>query len=126
VVASLAQDGRSPAIYGLVQEAGVTDAAGASPQVTAEVGYGPQGSDPTSQAGWRFFAASFNAACTTCGTSDEYMGSFDLPAPGLYAFTYRVSLDGGLNHTYCDLDGAGSQTGLTFSSSQLGTLEVDP
>src|SRR5262245_4286922 len=38
--------GASPTIFGQLYEAGVTESAGGSPSVTAEVGYGPPGSDP--------------------------------------------------------------------------------
>ena len=45
---------------------------------------------------------------------------------GLYSYTYRFSLDGGFGWTYCDLDGAGSGSGLTFDASQLGGMTVTP
>ena len=46
-----------------------------------------------------------------------------MPAPGAYPYTARISLDGGA-WTYCDLNGAGSNSGLTFETTQLGALTV--
>jgi hypothetical protein len=60
------------------------------------------------------------------GNDDEYVGTFTAPAAGTYAYTYRFSFDAGLNWTYCDLNGAGSNAGLAFESAQLGVLTVTP
>ena len=46
------------------------------------------------------------------------------PAAGSYAYTSRASFDG-VNWTYCDLDGAGDNGGLDFSTSQLGAMTVN-
>jgi hypothetical protein len=109
-------------VYGRIYEAGVTDPAGASGSVTAEVGYGPTDSNPTTESGWTWTAASFNLQS---GNDDEYQASFTAPATvGTYAYTYRFSLDGGTTWTYCDIDGAGSNANLGFEVTQLGQLTV--
>ena len=114
----------SPEIFGRIFEAGVTDPAGPSSQVDAQVGYGPSGSDPTTQPqGWVFYPASYNAQI---GDQDEYANTLTVLSDGLYSYTYRFSLDGGFGWTYCDLDGAGSGSGLTFDASQLGGMTVTP
>jgi hypothetical protein len=43
-----------------------------------------------------------------------------------FAYTFRFSQDNGLKWTYCDLDGAGSNAGLLFDTSQLGVMTVTP
>jgi IPT/TIG domain len=111
-------------IYGQIYEAGTTDLAGASANVSAQVGYGPSGTDPTTQpTDWTYVNASFNAQV---GNNDEYQASFVAPASGSYLYTYRFSLDGGASYTYCDLDGAGSSNGFDYSSTQLGAMTVNP
>ena len=114
--------GTSPTIFGRLFEAGVTPAAGPSASVTAQIGYGPPGSDPRVTAGWVWAPASFNAQI---GNDDEYQAALNLP-PGAYSYTFRFSFDGGASFTLGDLDGAGSNAGLTFSAAQLGTATAAP
>lgn len=113
----------TPLIYGRIYEQGVTEPAGASAMVIAEVGYGPSGSDPTTSMAWQWFPATFNVQL---GNDDEYQSSFVVNTAGTYAYTYRFSLDGGTDWTAADLNGAGSNSGLTFEPSQLGVLTVTP
>ncbi|MEK6607344.1 MAG: hypothetical protein AABZ30_06765 [Myxococcota bacterium] len=116
----------SEAIYGQVFEAGVTDASSAaSDAIVGEVGYGPPGSDPTAEAGWRFFATAPNPAFGGFGgPDDEHAGFLQLATSGFYAYAYRFSLDGGLGFTYCDTNGAGSNAGQDFDAGELGAIEV--
>ena len=94
----------SPVIYGRVYETNVTEAAGPSAIVSAEVGYGPNGSDPRLDPNWLWFPAAFNVQV---GNDDEYQGLFTLPAyDGNYRYTFRFSLDGGNTLTAGDLNGA--------------------
>jgi hypothetical protein len=113
----------SDTIYGRIYELGVTEAAGANAVVIAEVGYGPAGSDPRISGGWSWFSTTFNVQV---GNDDEYEGSFAVATPGNYSYTYRFSLDGGSSWTAADLDGAGSNPGLSFDPNQLGSLTVVP
>jgi hypothetical protein len=109
-------------IYGRVVEAGFTEAPGANASVVAEVGFGPANINPTTQSGWQFFPTLYSMQV---GTADEYRGSLTVSAPGSYRYTYRASLDG-VQWTYCDLDGSGSNAGATFEISQLPVLTVTP
>jgi hypothetical protein len=109
-------------IFGRIFEDGVTQPAGAPTGVIAEVGYGPDNINPTTQSGWSFFPATFNLQV---GNDDEFMGSFSAPATaGKYRYTYRFSLDG-MTWTYCDLNGAGSNANLSFEVTQLPVLTVN-
>lgn len=115
----------SELIYGRIFEAGLTEAAGAAATVVAQLGYGPAGSDPTSP-DWVWVDATFN---TQVGNDDEYAASLTIPTPGSYSYTYRFAIDDGstpLVFSYADLDGAGTNTGLSFDPSQLGSLTVNP
>lgn len=113
-------------LFGRIFEAGVTEAAGAPAGVLAEVGYGPDATDPTANSEWQFVAAAYNMQF---GNDDEFMATLLAPAVGAttdFLFTYRFSFDDGFNYTYCDLDGAGSDPGLDFSAAQLGVMTVNP
>jgi len=123
---SLAAGQDSGLVYGRYFETGLTGMGSPAANVVAEVGYGPLTANPENQSGWTWSTpASFNASCNNCGNNDEYMQSFAAPATaGTYAYTYRFSLDNGATWTYCDLDGAGSNSGLQFDVTQLPTLTV--
>ena len=120
-----ASPGQSVSVFGKIYEAGVTEAAGPDPAVSAEVGYGPAGTDPRSAPGWVFSSASYNAQV---GNDDEYGAAIVAPAVDTpttsYSYVYRFSFDGGNSATYCDLDGAGSSSDQTFDLSAMGTMEV--
>ena len=111
----------SSAIFGRIFESVLTPAAGAHPSVTAELGYGPSGSDPRTSAVWMFVPAFFNSQV---GNDDEYVGSFVAPLiNGTYSYTYRFSIDGS-TWTAADLDGAGSNSALFFDPSNLGQFTI--
>jgi hypothetical protein len=112
-------------VYGQLYEMNFTEAAGPPAGWSAQVGYGPQGSDPRLLAGWHFFDAGWNIQVDN---NDEFQASFAAPAsPGIYSYAYRFSNDGGGTFSYCDTDGAGSNGGLTFEPAMLGQMTVaDP
>jgi hypothetical protein len=111
-------------VYGRVYEPTVTDT-GMPPAATlvGQLGYGPQTSNPEIGTGWTWTAASYN---TNFGNDAEFMASFTAPAAGSYAYAYRFSLDSGATWTVCDLNGAGSNSGLTFETPQVGLMTVTP
>lgn len=119
--------GQSTAVvFGRLYEASLTPPAGAPAGVLAQVGYGPDGSNPMVSTAWRWTSASFNAQF---GNDDEFGASFGAPTVAVttdFAYTYRFSFDGGQTFTYCDLDGAGSNAGLTFEAAKLGNMTVTP
>lgn len=109
-------------IYGRIFESGVTEAGGANGTVRAQVGYGPVTANPQNQPGWIWADATFNVQV---GNDDEYQRTLTAPAAGTWNYTTRFSLDG-IHWTYCDLNGAGSNSGLDFDLTQLGVLTVTP
>lgn len=103
-------------IYGQVYIEGVTSEAGATPSLLAEVGYGPDGSQP-SAASWQWFDASFNVQV---GNNDEFVGNLLPTSVGTFDVAYRYSTDGGTSWIYADLDG--SDNG--YSPAQAASLVV--
>ena len=113
----------SPTVYGRVYEATITDPAGPSAIIVGELGLGPANVNPTTQSGYTFFPTTFNVQM---GNDDEYQASLTAPmTPGSYRYVYRFTKDG-QKWTYCDLNGAGSDPGLTFDLTQLPVLTVAP
>jgi hypothetical protein len=117
---TVAAGGSTGSIYAQAYEAGSTEAAGAATNLQAQIGYGPVNVNPENQSGWLWFPATFG---TNQGNNDEWSTSFTAPATGSYRYTARFSYDG-LQWTYCDVNGAGSNPGLNFEANQLGTLTV--
>ncbi|MDC0712286.1 Ig-like domain-containing protein [Stigmatella sp. ncwal1] len=119
---SVSRNQPTPSLFGQIYEAGVTEAPGPYGDLLAEVGYGTGGTDPRSHISWRFFPTAYNVQV---GNNDEFTGTFVAPqATGSYSYTYRFSFDNGLNWTYCDTDGAGSNEDLLFEPTKLGTMTV--
>ncbi len=108
---------RTPNIYGQVWIDGVTDQAGPAPSLMAELGFGPDGSNPATDPGWRWVQASFN---TDAGNNDEYVASLLPDALGTYDYAYRYSVTAGRDWLYADLDG----TSNGYSPAQAGDLAV--
>ena len=107
-------------VYGRVFESFVTEASGADPRITMQLGVGPIGSDPRTTI-WAWVATAFNVQV---GNNDEYVGVLAAPSvTSTYSYTTRVTRDG-TNWTYCDLDASGSNMGFDFSTAQLGVLTV--
>ena len=110
-------------VTGRIYEAGVTESAGANPRVLAQLGYGLTSANPQYEPGWNWTDIAFD---NQEGTSDQYLGSFIAPTtPGIYRYATRFSIDG-VQWTYCDLNGAGSNSTLAFTLDQLGVLTVTP
>jgi hypothetical protein len=114
-------------IYGRIFEAGITETAGASAAVAAQLGWGPPTANPQTDPGWTWVPASYSSQV---GNNDEYQATFATPAAGSYRYAYRFSLDGGVTWTYCDANqgdfGAGSNPGLLFELGDLPVLTVTP
>ena len=88
-------------IYGQVWAQGVTDAPGQGAGILAQVGYGPDGTQPTDP-GWSWFAMSYNV---DVGNNDEYLGSFVPTQVGTFDYATRFSGDGGVTWNLADLNG---------------------
>ena len=118
---SVAAGAPTPLIFGRIYQAGLTEPAGPPAGITAQVGYGPAGSDPRSTPGWLWFDTTWNPSCPDCGNDDEFMNTLTVTAAGQYSYAYRFSRDGGYTFVYADLP-PGTSDG--FSASSLGALQV--
>ena len=115
-------------IYGHVFIEGCTEEQGsACESLTAQVGHGPDGVDPSVDEGqFAWTDAAYNtefypAEGAEDYNNDEFMATITEDTEGVYKYAYRVSGDGGGTWTYCDL-WLGSDDG--FSPSSMGTLTV--
>ncbi len=106
-------------IYGQVWIDGVTSAPGATPGLLAQVGFGPDGSNPASDPAWTWVDAVFHAQA---GNNDEFKGQLLPEFVGEYDYAYRYSTTGGRDWVYADLDGIGND----YDPAQAGALTVNP
>jgi glycosidase len=106
-------------IYGQVWIDGHTYLAGPTEGLLAQVGYGPDGSNPDGNPDWIWVDAVFNV---DAGNNDEFMGQLLPEAVGTNDYAYRYSTTGGLYWLYADLDG----TGNGYDPAQAGDLTVTP
>lgn len=108
---------RTDSIYGQVWIDGVTSQAGPMPGLRAQVGFGPDGTDPASNPAWVWVDATFN---TDAGNNDEFQGSLLPEVVGTFDYAYRYSTTAGRDWLHADLDG----TGNGYAASQAGALTV--
>jgi hypothetical protein len=112
-------------VYGQVFAPGVTTIAadaGAPTGLEAQLGLGPTMVDPAGAdggGGWSWVPAAFNVP--VAGGGVEYQARLTGPAPGMYAYVYRVRYQGGA-WAYCDADGLAN--GYQFA--QQGALTALP
>ena len=106
-------------IYGQVWIDGVTLHPGQTPTLFAQVGYGPDGSEPLDNPAWVWSDAVYN---TDSGENDEFMGTLLPEAIGTFDYAYRYTTNGGLSWTYADKDG----TNNGYAADQAGSLTVLP
>lgn len=93
--------GQSTATNAHVLVTGVTDAVGQGAAVTAEVGFGPPGTQPGTWVDWQ--PATFAGDAIVF---DKYAKAIAAPAtPGMYDVAYRFRYQAKA-YVYCDLDGA--------------------
>lgn len=107
-------------VYGQVYIEGVTSQPGPTPGLIAQLGYGPQDSDPRAWNTW--IDMKFNV---DSGNNDEYMGTLQPTDAGMYSYFTRYSTDGGTTWTYGDLDGIGDGS-FAQQTNAPGTLTVHP
>jgi glycosidase len=106
-------------IYGQVWIDGKTSLPGPTEGLQAQVGYGPDGSNPDGNPDWIWYDAVFNV---NAGNNDEFKGQLLPEVVGTYDYAYRYSTTAGVEWLYADLDG----TGNGYSPSQAGILTVLP
>nr|MBA2769583.1 alpha-amylase [Sporichthyaceae bacterium] len=108
---------RTPEVYGQVYIPGATSDPGATPSLRAQLGWGPDGSEPAAAAGWRWVEATFN---TDAGNNDEFKASLLPDQMGTFDYAYRYTTTNGVEWLYADLDG----TGNGYQTDQAGSLVV--
>ena len=109
---------RTDTAYGQVWIDGVTNQPGATPGLRAQLGYGPDGSNPDGNAAWTWVNGAFN---TDAGNNDEFMASLLPEATGAFDYACRYSTTGGRDWVYADLDGSGGG----YQPAQAGALTVN-
>jgi glycosidase len=109
---------RTPNAYGQVWIDGVTNQPGQTPNLHAQLGYGPANSDPNGNPAWSWVDASFN---TDAGNNDEFMASLLPESVGSFDYAFRYSTTNGTTWVYADLDGIGNG----YDPAQAGKLTVN-
>ncbi len=105
-------------IYGQVYINGVTDLPGATPGLLAQVGYGPNESDPRGNANWTWFEAAFN---TQAGNNDEFVATLLPEAIGEFDYVYRYSTNGAVSWVYAYENGLVTDP---YDQTKAGDLTV--
>ena len=108
---------RTDTVYGQVWIDGATSAAGPTPGLRAQLGFGPDGSTPSDS--WTWVDAAFNV---DAGNNDEFAASLLPEQTGTFDYAYRYSTTGGRDWVYADLDGIGNG----YSPASAGHLVVSP
>jgi glycosidase/fibronectin type 3 domain-containing protein len=108
---------RTDSVYGQVWIDGVTNKPGPTDTLRAQLGFGPDGSDPAGNAAWTWVEATFNV---DAGNNDEFVASMLPDAVGTFDYAYRYTTTDGRDWTYADLDGIGNG----YSPAQAGSLAV--
>jgi hypothetical protein len=93
---------RTDDVYGQVWIDGATSQPGPTPGLIAQLGFGPEGSNPDGNAEWTWEAAVFNV---DTNNNDEFKASLLPESTGTFDYVYRYSTTNGLNWLYADLNG---------------------
>jgi hypothetical protein len=89
--------GQSYNVYGQVYEAGVTNIAGATPGLIAEIGVSSTNTNPATWAANAWTPANFNAQS---GNNDEFIASISGLPLGTYYYTFRYKLSNACAYQY--------------------------
>jgi glycosidase len=108
---------RTGNVYGQVWIDGVTSQPGPTVSLRAQLGFGPDGSQPANNPAWTWVDASFNV---DVGNNDEFVASLLPEAVGAFDYAYRYTTTDGRDWLYADLDGI--QNG--YDPAQAGSLTV--
>lgn len=107
----------SLAVFCKVMEADLTPGSGAAEGLTAELGWGPPGFDPSNDPPeWQWAPAEFSS---DSGDWDMWNGTLSNPAPAEFRFTFRFTLDG---EHWLYADASGTNDG--FDPGKLGEWVV--
>jgi len=93
---------RTDIAYGQVWIDGETSQPGVTPSLRAQLGFGPVGTNPATDAGWTWVDASFNV---DAGNNDEFQASMLPESTGTFDYVYRYTTTNGRDWLYADLNG---------------------
>ena len=110
---------RTDNAYGQVWIDGVTDQPGPTESLRAQLGFGPDGSDPAGNPAWVWVEAAFNV---DAGNNDEFVASMLPETTGTFDYAYRYSTTNGRDWVYADLDGIDDNG---YTADQAGSLTVN-
>ncbi len=108
---------RTEDVYGQVYIDGVTNQPGPAQGLRAQLGFGPDGSNPSDNPDWVWVEAAFNV---DAGNNDEFVSSMLPETVGEYDYAYRYSTSDGRDWVYADLDGITNG----YDPAQAGALTV--
>lgn len=109
--------GESATVYGQVWVQGGTEAAGAMPDLEAELGVGALGSAPAS---WAWTRATFNVEA---GNNDEFKATLVATTPGTFEYAFRYRVRGAHFGAVGEWLSAGVK-GPTLAAGEAGLLAV--
>jgi hypothetical protein len=107
---------RTGNVYGQIWIDGVTGLPGATPGLTAQLGFGPLGSNPAGNPAWTWETAQFNV---DAGNNDEYVASLLPESLGKFDYVYRYSTTNGRDWLYADLTGPVAAASLPANPGKL-------
>ncbi len=107
-------------VYGQVYLEGETDQAGPRPDIECQLGYGPQGTDGSSDGTWLWTDATFHTDDTASANNDEYLADISPPL-GSWSYAYRFRYKDG-PWRMCDLNGSADG----YDRTRQGALTVTP
>jgi hypothetical protein len=110
---------RTDDVYGQVWIDGVTYLPGISPMLRAQLGFGPEDTNPATDSSWIWVEAVFNV---DAGNNDEFKASLLPEVVGSYDYVYRYSTTGGYAWLYADLNGPISEGALPPNPGKLTVL----
>jgi glycosidase len=93
---------RTDNAYGQVWIDGVTNLPGPTPSLRAQLGFGPEHSNPAGNPDWVWVEAAFNV---DAGNNDEFVASMLPDAVTTYDYVYRYTTTGGRDWLYADING---------------------
>lgn len=114
--------GATTTVYGQLWVDGRTSLPGVATGVSAELGIGAAGSDPSSDATWRWSSAVFNV---DVGNNDEFRAELLAPDAGVFDYAFRYRLEPGGPWSYADRSDEGRRgTDDGYQPQHAGRLAV--
>ncbi len=107
---------RTDLAYGQVWIDGSTNQPGPTPTLRAQLGFGPEGSNPAGNSEWIWIEASFNV---DAGNNDEYMASMLPDTIGAFDYVYRYTTTNGRLWIYADQSGPIPEGSLPSNPGKL-------